>query len=698
MWTDWTQINLLDSVFFSILSIGVLYVVGFAILRLISKVTGKNGSFASFDFLQRLNFRILFGFIFVVLFVVIFAYFNLSFEVLAIIIVGIVAVGLIVKRSSFKLKVPNVSCSRGLVFSVLVLVILLLTLVLSSMMVAGSYGATNDDGADHTLMVRMVLDNPSVLITRSAQPYAAFLIRYPLGTHILGAFFVTLFNVPVQKIVVFMSVIFPALIALSFYTATKCIFESRKLAFVSLIISAFFTIGLTLSPVSWGGLPFLLSAFFWVSSMGLIFSFLLKEKITGLNAFLIGIVFFAASRTYPIALLMLVMWLFIVLSFKLFGRLWVSKPRKLAVLHFLAKKNIVYLICFVLPLLLALPYFSSLLTNNFDALQVNLFNIISNWVEPIKASVGFNWLLDLPALASFFSRFGILLGLTPLCLLPLILLSIPQISRRFNITLSSKQFRHSILMVYIFALTILAYLTLTLFLPVDFLISFFDPARVYQCLFVPATFLTAVVIFSGLLLFYEILKRLLYPEKKLLRVSNFTRNRVLVCMLVGLLAVSSVIFIIPIVSEQQRAFSGARASFIDLQTLKQDDLSVMEWIIGNVPLNKTILVSSGDSGQFLAAVTQRDAISINSRLANYSDLMDLLTSNSSDLRAVPIMVQYNISYVYIGSTATGYGVANPYYRAFNSTQFFSTPYFELTKEIGNAWLFEFNATKAAQYV
>jgi hypothetical protein len=58
------------------------------------------------------------------------------------------------------------------------------------------------------------------------------------------------------------------------------------------------------------------------------------------------------------------------------------------------------------------------------------------------------------------------------------------------------------------------------------------------------------------------------------------------------------------------------------------------------------------------------------------------------------MVEYNVSYVYIGSTATTFALEYSYYRQFNATQFLSTPYFTLTKEIGNAWLFQFNASAA----
>jgi uncharacterized protein YigE (DUF2233 family) len=74
--------------------------------------------------------------------------------------------------------------------------------------------------------------------------------------------------------------------------------------------------------------------------------------------------------------------------------------------------------------------------------------------------------------------------------------------------------------------------------------------------------------------------------------------------------------------------------------------------------------------------------------------MEMLSSNSSDLHAVPFLVEYNVSYVYIGSVATTYALQLPYYRHFNATQFLSTPYFTLTQKIGDAWLFQFNTSAA----
>ena len=296
MWWDWGQISLLDSVFFTFLTIVILYFVGFGSLRLISVLSKKSDPFSSLDFLQRANFRILFGLIFVVLFVVIFSFFGFSFLISTLLIVVIVVIGLVGRRFSFKLKLSKQLRYRNLALFIIVLVVLLVTVFLSSMLITGFYGSTNDDGADHTLMTRIVLDNPNVLITRSGQPYANSLIRYPLGTHVLSAFLVTLLGVPVQKIVVILSAIFPALIAISFYSTVKCLFDSKLLGLLSLIISAFFTVGLSFFPMSWGGLPLLLSVFLSISSVGLIFVFLLKQKISSLSAFLVGLIFFSHPK------------------------------------------------------------------------------------------------------------------------------------------------------------------------------------------------------------------------------------------------------------------------------------------------------------------------------------------------------------------------------------------------------------------
>ena len=135
MWWDWTGITLFDSVLFSLLSLLVLYLVGFGILRLICALGKRIDPFSSFDLLQKSNFRIIFGFIFIFLFLLIFSIFNLSFLTSTLLIVAIAVIGFATTCRSFKLKLPKKPHFQNYAFImvIIVFVILLATIFLSSM-------------------------------------------------------------------------------------------------------------------------------------------------------------------------------------------------------------------------------------------------------------------------------------------------------------------------------------------------------------------------------------------------------------------------------------------------------------------------------------------------------------------------------------------------------------------------------------
>jgi hypothetical protein len=332
-------------------------------------------------------------------------------------------------------------------------------------------------------------------------------------------------------------------------------------------------------------------------------------------------------------------------------------------------------------------------THNIVGVQFNTLGSASNLLaETVKARIGFNWLFDIPALSLFFSGFGQLLALAPYSLILLIVLFIPRVSRRIASVFPAREFAHSLFLIYFFMLLIMSYLTITLYLPINLLTTILDPERVWQHIFIPATIMTAVVIFSATYFFYLAFKRLFHSDKT--NVVKLNKNRILTCALLALLIFSTGLLSIPIVSDQVEQYNKIGILFNTYTTLNQSDVLLMNWIKENVPSQERILVSAGDSGQYVTAVTQRLTISRYSYLKNYSDLMTLLTSNTSDLRAVPLMIEYNVSYVYIGSTGVTYSLEYSYRRHFNATQFLSTPYFTLTKEIGDAWLFQFNASAA----
>jgi hypothetical protein len=701
MWWDWTEITLVDSVLFSLLSMLILYIVGFGILRLICALGKKVDPFSSFDFLQKTNFRIVFGFTFIFLFVLVFSVFNLSFLTSTLLIIAIAVIGFATTWRSFKLKLPKKPHFQNYawIMVIIVFVVLLATILLSSMLITGFYGSTNDDGAYHTLIVRIILDHPNALLTRTAQPYAGFFLNYPSGTHVLCAFFVTLLSVPIQKIVMMISVILPALIALSFYSTIKCLFKSKVLSILGLITAAFFTISISWEPIGWGGLPLLLSLYLSVSSMGLIFVFLLKKKMTCLNASLLGLIFFIASETYPVAFLIVSLWFLLILCVKLLQKLRNIQRLKASVPSLFSRINTSMIIAFLIPILFSIPYFYALYTHSFSGAPFSQLNSGADIsAEVMKSRIDFNWLIDFPALSRFFSGFGKLLGLAPYSLIPLIIFLIPRsavarVSQRLASIFPSRDFAFSLFLIYFFMLMIMGYLTLTLYLPINFLTALIDPERVWAHLFIPAVIMTAVVLFSVVYFSYFGLKRLFHSGKtNVMKLSGLSRNRILACALLALLILTVGLLSIPIVNDQQVQYNEIGSSFNKYETLNQSDVLLMNWITQNIPLNAHILVSAGDSGQFVTTVTQRLTISQYSGLTNYTDLMTILTSNASDPNAVPFMIEYNVSYVYIGSTATTYNLENPDYRHFNATQFLSTPYFTLTKEFGNAWLFQFNAS------
>ena len=171
MWWDLTGITLFDSVLFSILTTLILCLVGFGILRFVFLLTKGLVRFDSFDFFQKLNFNIISGFIFVFLIVLIFSALSLPFFDSTLVIIAFAAVGLATTLYRKKLKLPEKKSLQKYVLTITVIVILSATIFLSSMLITGFFGSTNDDGAYHTSMVRIILDHPTALLTRNSQPF-----------------------------------------------------------------------------------------------------------------------------------------------------------------------------------------------------------------------------------------------------------------------------------------------------------------------------------------------------------------------------------------------------------------------------------------------------------------------------------------------------------------------------------------------
>jgi hypothetical protein len=688
MWWDWSQITVLDSILFSLVSVLILYIVGSGTIKLVVSLSKKADPFSSFDFFQKTAYRIVFGFVFVFLFALIFSFFNISFFISSLFTLVVSFVGFVLFCFDFDWRPKKEFQLRKYVFPVAIFALLFCVCVFLSFLISGYYGSTNDDAASHTLIVRIILDNANTLLSRSTRPYANFVIIYPSGAHVLCAFLLTVLSVPIQKIILMVSAILPVLIALSFYATVKSIFNSRTLSMLSLVIAGFFSAGLMWMPVSWGGLPLLMSLYLSVTSLGLVFVFLKRTKMTWVIAFFLGLIFFIAAETYPPALLIAVIWSLVLVSHRLFSSARNFGRNLLSSFRDFNKSSVATFVAFLVPLLFCVPYFYFLITHNFSDVSwtVPSSNMVS-LVEFTKMRVSFNWLIDIPALSAFYSEFGRVLSLASLSLILLAILFLPRIKERIELFLP-KDFRNNFFSVYVLSLVLLSYLTVAVFPPLDFLNIVLDPSRIWEHVFVPGIILAAIVVFSVALFFNSVFKKMLGKGKLKLGRASLSFFALLMLLIFTL-----IVMIPSVVVEQRQLIEGNFPDSVKAyQAIGADDLSLLQWMKQAPLLDGRILISQGDSGQYVTPITRR-ITSLNNP-GDYTDLMSMLTSNPNNLTAIPLLIKYNITYFYVGSKPTTFANQYSYYRHFNATQFLSSSTFSVEKQFGDAWLFWFNATEA----
>jgi hypothetical protein len=337
---------------------------------------------------------------------------------------------------------------------------------------------------------------------------------------------------------------------------------------------------------------------------------------------------------------------------------------------------------------MCLPYFAFVFIQHDAYFQSPTLNpVATTSSEILKTRLDFNWLFNLHELSNFFSAFGNLLALAPLAFVPLVGSFFSLFSQKIKSVLPPK-FVYSLILIVILFFAVMSYLALTVYVPLTVFSNFIDPQRTWAHLIIPATMLTGVFLFFCFNLIYRgcrVLNRKMHA--KLLKIAVFGVVLLVLTYSVSFLAVT------PVEDETAR-FSQIRSSFIWYNTLEADDLTLMSWLNDNTPTDSVILISSGDSGQYISSVTQRQTASMYHALGNYTAFMVPFTADASDLQTVPFLLENNVSYVYIGSVASTFALNNPKYNHFNVTQLLSTPYFSMTKQVGDAYLLQFNATAA----
>jgi hypothetical protein len=122
------------------------------------------------------------------------------------------------------------------------------------------------------------------------------------------------------------------------------------------------------------------------------------------------------------------------------------------------------------------------------------------------------------------------------------------------------------------------------------------------------------------------------------------------------------------------------------------DLQLMLWIKKKLPKNATILVNVFQSGTFIPSIANRKVIYpvfASSYSVSYQELVTLLEKNTLNVTAMNLMKHFNITDIYMGS---GVSAFDDWEHQWNPELFLGNPNFELVKNFGNAYLYQFNYT------
>ena len=693
---------MLSEVLLALLVFSFLYLSGYVFVGIISKIGKTRDPFAELSNLQKVNFRIFTGIAFTFIILSILSVFKLTFNqecylyLTAIIGLGSYLIFFQLKKNHSLRKKINLINNLPTIATILVI---LTVLVLCANLVSGYYGSTNDDGSFHTFKIRVIMDNPVSLITHSYQPYALYVDIYPSLAHCLSASFVVLFGVPIQDIVIMFCAILPAMIALAFFASIEAIIKNKIISLIGSILSGFFTLGYSWGPMAFNNLPLLMSFFIATSGLGLIFLLLQKKAFNWIDAFIISLIFIVALQTYYVSFLVIIFWTAILLLIKI-----ARQPSKLRYnnLRKIGNRNYLSTIgAFLIPLTILVPYIITFYNNRDPSLQNYPSDIPLQYftsgrtliINLIQQRTTFNWLFDIPATAIFFQEFGKILTLSALAIIILPTLFI--ILHFTNGTLKKDVFKGYALTFSLFLL-LMAFLTFTTNTSIGKIVtSVVDPERMWQHVFITGVILTSVVIFLGGYSMYFLINHIWTSKHGKIRSNNTNR-------IVTIIMLSIIIFHIGLITsssflpEFEGKYNAITVSLNTFRSIGKDDLQLMQWIKNNISHNSTILVSAGDSGQYLTSVTQIPTIyNYDNRIYSmkYQNLISNLSSNPLDQSVIQPMIDYNISYVYIGSTSTNYS-RDLYRGTFIETQLKEVPYFNLVKQIGNCSLFKFDQIKA----
>jgi len=616
-------------------------------------------------------------------------------------------VGIQNRKMSFKLLPTKVFISHVLL--IVAVVLMTVSIFLASSIIDGNYGSTNFDASFHTLVIKSYLDMNKV--TERPLPYYDFIIRYPRGPFIIGAYAVTVSSAPVHKIVALMTVFFGFLVSISLYALGKAMFRSQA---AGLLV---FVLGISTwrfwGTISWGGLPFLMGLSTMIIAIGFTLRFL--ENASRIeDALIFGLVLYITIFSYPTAPLFVFVWLILCLAGIAFRAFFLSKNKEFKAK---VKKRIAFA-CLAIFLAIALSAtFLQTMKNELNSWQVN--PECGSFPEPVSASVSeqrmwevelvisttkrYNPLnpLDIFHFSQIYDHWFFLASAAPLVI---VILWIMKDSVKRNTKGGEELFPPHQRLFWAYLLFVFIFISLQGTSTGGFrgytLSDLIRPVRIFNSLFVLLSLLSVGVL-CGFVSIAIITSRnvaniykdevssdiAISTQRKI--VCTFRNKKILLHSLLLVSLIFSLIFMIYSsgtldLDEPINLVTESRNIFDGYSRLSSSDLMLMNWMKSNIEADQVIFVNWQDGGQYVSAVTGLKAIYIVSPLylsARYQQTLHSSILDSFNKTAVETMVYYyGASYIFIGAHTNGEPQWNPGILQLS-------PYFELVQRVGDSFLF-----------
>ena len=511
------------------------------------------------------------------------------------------------------------------------------------------------DESIHALKVQVILENRYVPLT--LEPYLPEGIIYPQAAHVIFGFACYILNMGVPQSVFYVTILFKALSVFGAYFLGRQLSSSKLfplgLSFIFVFVSSWPLY------VAWGSNPFLVGFPLFLVNLGLLFSLIRSAERNTLGKLVSVGLLFGFNGALIVSYIETLFTLAVLVTIY-------ALIRKRETVHRVFSEFSAVFLTSLLPLGSVLYRF--LAFYSYPGHNIGLPADFAGYQAsrlPFATTQALQWAIE--NLSPHYSlRLLFLLLIAGLALL-----------------LLKTRDHKDVKPVIAFALSLFASATLLSFT------SFFLPSDLeviswgHQGIIIAASL--NILILAFYVKFYRLCTNIRFAN-----LARFFKNSYLGALLIVVL------------------FSSVTAPFVyyrlfrDPQVLKdtyamfaitrQDDYDLMMWMKANLSSNAVVLVSPSEPGLFIPTISHHRIVFPYSGSAftySYLTLINLTREDIMNSTVYGLMQNLSISHVFVGSDAAYWWFEK---QKWNPLLFLGNPNFNMTKNFGNAYLFEFDYT------